>query len=85
MLLVGEQTLPVVIRNLSLGGALVHVSEKIGYGLQVRLRVKFPTRKDESELDATVRWFASAGVGLQFGSLHAIDVHAINAVINQAG
>jgi hypothetical protein len=72
-------------RNVSLGGALVGLGEHtIAFGSQVTLRVFLPSLKEEASLASTVRWLAPGAVGLQFGSLRAKEVWALNQMFKDA-
>jgi hypothetical protein len=66
------------LMNLSLGGALMTSSMKHSMGQRVHVSFKVPTQEPAIEVDATVRWSDSQGVGLQFDGLRARDVWALN-------
>src|SRR5262245_48834240 len=70
------ETYSAQLENISQGGALVIFPTNLSYGTQLAIQVRFPDRKEDSSLDATVRWFGDGRMGVQFGSLHAIDVHS---------
>jgi hypothetical protein len=44
----------------------------------VRVVFRLASLKEDTEVDATVRWKQPDGLGLQFGSLRAIDVWGLN-------
>lgn len=67
--------------NLSLGGMFVATDVDLAYGTQATLRVKLPAMKTESEIPVTIRWKTPEGLGLQFGSLRALEVWALNQVV----
>lgn len=70
--------------NVSLGGALVSVSDTIAFGSAVKVRVTLPPLKEQTEMPATVRWIAPGAVGVQFGSLRAKEVWALNQMFKDA-
>lgn len=65
-------------RNISLGGIFVDLVSSIPFGAPVRVVFRLPALKEDSEVDATVRWKQPDGLGLQFGSLRALDVWGMN-------
>lgn len=80
----GDRQLPGTTRNVSLGGALVSLSEPITFGADVNVRVFLPPLKEEASIPATVRWVTAGAVGLQFGSLRAREVWALNQMFKDA-
>ncbi|MCG8556681.1 MAG: PilZ domain-containing protein [Proteobacteria bacterium] len=79
----GEQTLRGVLLNVSLGGAFVDVVEKPAFGSEVLLRVKLPALREDALLPAFVRWRKETGIGVQFHSLRARAVWALNRLCRQ--
>jgi hypothetical protein len=73
-----------VTRNVSLGGLSVVTAEVVPFGANVELEVNLPALGKPARLPATVRWCAGGEVGLQFGSLRAKEVWAINQLIRAA-
>ena len=71
-------------RNLSLGGMLVATEGPLPFGAAVKVRVTFPALREVAELEATVRWLRDGTVGLQFGSLRAKEVWALNQLFKDA-
>ena len=67
-----------VSRNVSLGGMYVLTDEVVAYGSQVKVRFRLPALKEETEVPGTVRWKKDDGIGVQFGSLRALEVWALN-------
>lgn len=65
-------------RNISLGGIFVALVEAVPFGAQVRVVFRLPTLTEDTEVDATVRWKQPDGLGVQFGSLRALDVWGMN-------
>lgn len=70
--------------NLSLGGAFVEVEHPPAFGSSVVLRMKLPALDETSDVEATVRWTRPSGVGVQFGSLRAKEVWALNQLLRNA-
>ena len=64
--------------NISLGGINVETLQPLAFGTKVKLRFRLPSLQTDTDVDATVRWSKDDAIGLQFGSLRAKDVWAIN-------
>lgn len=77
-LLVGEEELAAHVNNISLGGMFVITARPVEYGTSVKVRFRVPALKEDATVDTTVRWRKPDGIGLQFGSLRAIEVWALN-------
>lgn len=73
-----DREIPAVTRNLSLGGLFLVTPETFAFGDPVTIRLRLPTLRQNSVLEATVRWKIGDGYGVQFGSLHALDVWGLN-------
>jgi hypothetical protein len=72
-------------QNLSLGGMFVTLGpERFAYGTKVIVKFRLPALKEPSEFAVTVRWDTAEGVGLQFGSLRAVEVWALNELFKKA-
>lgn len=63
--------------NVSLGGIFI-TGVSFAYGTEGTLRMRLPALKEDTEVQATVRWATDAGVGVQFGSLRALEVWGLN-------
>lgn len=72
------ESLPVEMRNLSLGGALVALSRRLPMGTQVIVRFRVPTQDQAIEVGARVRWSTEESLGLQFDGLRAREVWSLN-------
>lgn len=68
-------------KNVSLGGLLITIGESIPIGTEVKLRIRFPALKEDADLPVTVRWASKEQLGVQFGSLRALEVWAINQLM----
>ena len=84
VLTVGDRSIRGTTRNVSLGGFLLDLPESVAYGTTGKVRVRFPALKDEAELPVTVRWVGKGDIGVQFGSLRALEVWAINQLMKGA-
>jgi hypothetical protein len=71
-------------KNMSLGGALIEVPDTIAFGATVSVRVFLPPLKEEATLQGVVRWVKGSAVGLQWGSLRAKEVWALNQLFKEA-
>ena len=74
----GSQEANGLTRNLGLGGMYIYTDVEVSYGTPVVIRVRLPTLKKESALEAIVRWTEDDGIGVQFGSLRAMEVWGLN-------
>jgi hypothetical protein len=70
--------------NLSLGGMLIDTDRRFPLGTAVMLRFRLPALKLDTEVEATVRWSEEGKHGMQFGSLRARDVWALNKLFRTA-
>lgn len=69
--------------NVSLGGMFVALAEPVKFGSVVKVRFRLPALKEDTELTCTVRWVTPEGVGVQFGSLRAMEVWGLNQLFKQ--
>ncbi len=70
--------IPCVTLNVSLGGMYLLCDDGLPYGTRVRLLIHLPALREDAEIDAVVRWKKPDGMGVQFGSLRAREVWALN-------
>ena len=73
-----SETLECVSRNVSLGGMFLVSESSVPYGTEVELTFLLPALKEHVTVAATVRWSGPDGFGVQFGSLRAREVWALN-------
>ena len=81
-----DHTIATRATNVSLGGFfLVNVegnevsADSLAYGTNIKVRFSLPELRDGSTTcDAVIRWNSGQGLGVQFGSLRAIEVWALN-------
>ena len=74
----GDRVIAAKAANLSLGGMYLLMDEQIPYGTQVKIRFRLPVLKEDTEAVTIVRWNKPDGVGVQFGSLRALEVWGLN-------
>jgi hypothetical protein len=79
----GEREIHCTTRNISLGGLFVDTGEKLPFGAKARVRMRLPALKEQTEVPVTVRWITDEGIGVQFGSLRALEVWALNQLFKQ--
>jgi len=72
-----EQRFGGTIRNLSLGGAFVHMERRLSIGTPMSLRFEIPTHGRPIEASSLVRWSSAEGIGVQFEGLRAAEVFAL--------
>lgn len=80
----GEQQFIVRVRDISLGGMLLVSPEPLAYGAQLRLELRIPGLKRDSELEAIVRWSGDVGTGIQFLKIRAYEVWGLNQLFRAA-
>jgi hypothetical protein len=64
--------------NFSLGGLFIKVEEKLPFGAQAKVVLPLPALKEPATVPVTIRWVTGEGCGVQFGSLRAVEVWALN-------
>ncbi|MFW5876162.1 MAG: PilZ domain-containing protein [Myxococcota bacterium] len=72
-----------VTQNISLGGMYLITTAPLKYGAEVTLRFRLPSLKERTECTGTIRWVKPDGLGVQFGSLRALEVWGLNQLLNQ--
>ena len=83
---IGEATVEGETVNVSIGGLLVAVAATVVYGSIVGLRFRIPALKEDTQVDAAVRWVSAGSIGVQFLGLRAIEVWGLNQLFkHQAG
>jgi c-di-GMP-binding flagellar brake protein YcgR len=71
-------------QNVSLGGMLITVPSSVTFGTEVKLRLRLTPLKEDATVTAFVRWLAPGAIGVQFGSLRAKEVWALNQLFKDA-
>lgn len=79
----GEREIPAKAANISLGGMYLLMAEQIPYGAEVKVRFRLPALKEDTESKTIVRWNTPDGVGVQFGSLRALEVWGLNQLFRR--
>lgn len=64
--------------NVSLGGMFIKTLESPPFHSTVRVRFRIPALRQDTNVDAHVRWVEAAGFGIQFIGLRAIEVWGLN-------
>ena len=64
--------------NVSLGGMFIRTLESPAFHSTVRLRFRIPALRQDTNVDAHVRWVEESGFGVQFIGLRAIEVWGLN-------
>ena len=75
------ETFEAVTRNISLGGMYLITEHEFPIGSLIKLRFRLPLLKEDSICEVYVRWQQRDGVGVQFGSLRALEVWALNQLL----
>ena len=78
------ETLHGELVNLSLGGMLIDVGRAFPLGTALTLHFRLPALDVDTEVKAVVRWNKDGNHGVQFGSLRARDVWALNKLLKSA-
>ena len=66
--------------NVSLGGLFLIMDDNgppeaaLPYGTECTVKIGLPALDNPAEIHVTVRWVTEEGVGVQFGSLRAMEV-----------
>lgn len=82
-LVVGGQEIPARSRDLGVGGMFIMSDMQLNYGDTCAVRMTLPALKESVELPVTVRWVTDEGAGVQFGSLRAREMWAINKLVRE--
>jgi type IV pilus assembly protein PilZ len=67
-------------KDISLGGTFIETDSPCGFGAEVVVHVTLPGAHQGLALPGIVRWLRAGGMGIQFGSLGAVETHAITEV-----
>jgi hypothetical protein len=69
-------------QDISLGGMFIETAELASYGATIRIYIQLPGLKQETLIDAVVRWRKATGMGVQFGSMGARETYALTQLIS---
>ncbi len=75
---VGDRRVGAETVNISLGGMLVACAETVAFGSHVHMRFRIPALKEDTSVEAAVRWVTAGQIGVQFLGLRAIEVWGLN-------
>jgi len=64
--------------NFALGGMLIEIGRTFPLNTVLTLRFRLPALDVDTEVQAAVRWSKDGNHGVQFGSMRARDVWALN-------
>lgn len=67
--------------DVSLGGIFIETASPLPYGTKVRVFMRLPGLRDETTIDAIVRWSKPTGMGVQFGMMGARETHALTSLM----
>lgn len=73
-----------VTRNVSLGGMYLLTDRTLPYGTELQVEVFLPALRESATIECVVRWEKPDGMGVQFGSLRAREVWALNQLFKEA-
>jgi Tfp pilus assembly protein PilZ len=59
----------------------IYTDFRAQFGDRVLLRLRLPSLREDSQIEAAVRWVEPDGVGVQFGSLRAMEVWGLNQLL----
>lgn len=72
-----------VTRNISLGGMYIVTDAPLPFGGETEVRFRIPNSQEDTVCNAYVRWTQPEGVGIQFSSLRAREVWALNKLFRE--
>jgi c-di-GMP-binding flagellar brake protein YcgR len=64
--------------NVSLGGMFIKTADSPPFHSTVRLKFRIPALRQDTNVEAHVRWVEASGFGVQFIGLRAIEVWGLN-------
>jgi hypothetical protein len=67
--------------NIGLGGMYVACEQPPAFNTTVTVRFRLPSLQEDTVVEGAVRWVKPDGCGVQFGSLRARDVWALNQLL----
>jgi len=67
-------------KDISVGGMFIESEEPSKFGSELLIRIRLPGSDQSLLLRGIVRWEASGGMGVQFGSLGALETHLITEI-----
>ena len=73
-----------VTANVSLGGMFIKTQESPPFHSILPLRFRIPALRQDTSVDAHVRWVEADGFGVQLIGLRAIEVWGLNQLLKQS-
>lgn len=70
-------------QDISLGGMFIMTEAPPPYGAEVKIYINLPGMKQETVIDAIVRWNKGSGMGVHFGRMGARETHALTILISE--
>lgn len=70
--------------NVGLGGMQLESANALTFNSELKVRFRLPGLDEDTVVDGTVRWIKDGNSGVQFGSLRARDVWALNQLLRAA-
>ena len=67
-------------KDISVGGMFIETAEPQKFGSELLIRIRLPGSAQSLLLRGTVRWATSAGMGVQFSLLGALETHLITEI-----
>lgn len=71
---------PGIGKDISIGGMFIESDEPSKFGSELLIRIRLPGSNQLLLLRGIVRWETSSGMGVQFGSLGALETHLITEI-----
>lgn len=68
-------------QDIGLGGMFIETPEPLAYGTPIRIYIQLPGMKQETLIEAVVRWKKENGMGVQFHPMGARETHALTLLI----
>ena len=76
---IADQEISALATNIGLGGVFLTMADTgLAYGTEGAIDLKLPALHEPARIQVTVRWVVPEGIGLQFGSLRALEVWGLN-------
>ncbi len=71
---------PGAAKDISVGGMFIETDEASKFGSELLIRIRLPGSEQSLLLRGIVRWETGRGMGVQFGSLGALETHLITEI-----
>jgi hypothetical protein len=67
--------------DIGLGGMFIETLEVAPYGTRIQIYIQLPGMKQETLINAVVRWKKDTGMGVQFDPMGARETYALTQLI----